>query len=605
MTPSSTFSVLQLRDLHLWYKDVHALQGIDFDLQKGEIHAVIGERRAGKSSLLRLLGGEAKKTDGSILLDGHEIPYFTPESSFRHGIGIVHQTPDLVPALTVMENIFLGRKPRSFLKPQLFPSLRAQCREIFARLCFDLDISRLAENLTNKEKEMVEFARAFLFHPRIMILDEISPRLNSNELDNIFHILVELKQSGKAIIYIANNLDEVMQIADRVTVLKDGRRRGTEPVQNMDRFRILTLNNNFIFNMSEDEKAEKVLSLIELFNETLINDLPLGIITLTPTFQVSMMNWSAHKILDLREKETRGLDLERVLSSANATKVGEIVSRIRNHERHSWKNLKLGSDKYIKLKIFPLRDENSSYIGSILMFEDVSMDHFVKEYLLRAEKITSVAELAAGVAHEINNPLGIIKNHVVLLRAMDVGEEADESLTKIEKELGRIVEAIGSLLSYSRLQQNPIRSIELTSLINETSLLLGHMLRDKNINFSCTSGGEKIHIRADENKLKQLMINLIVNSIEAVTSLGTIAVHVDQDVAFGEAIITVTDNGFGIPPELATDVFMPFFTTKMNKKNIGLGLSICQNIVESHGGTIVFDSKPGRMTTFTVRLPVS
>ncbi len=605
MSPQSRPPALQLRDVHVWYKDVHALQGVDFDLQRGEIHAVIGERRSGKSSLLRLLDGEVRKSQGEILVEGRPVGFFTARSSFSHGIGIVHQTPNLVPALTVIENVFLGRDRRSLFKPQLYNAHRSKCREMFDLLHVDIDLGRLTKNLTTKEKEMVELARAFLFDPRILVLDEISLRLTSNELDTIFQILAQRKQAGRAIIYIANNLDEVMQVADRVTVLKDGRRRGTEPVRNMDRFRILTLTNNIIFNLNEEEKAENVLSLIELFNEALINDLPLGIITLTPGFQVSLMNWAAHKLLDLREKETRGRDLAELLASAKIAKAAEIESRIRGRERHSWNNLKLGNDKYINLKTFPLRDESSRHVGSILMFEDVSMDHFVKEYLLRAEKITSVAELAAGVAHEINNPLGIIKNYVVLLRAMNIGEEANENLAKIQKELGRIVETIGSLLSYSRSQQNPIRSVELASLIDETVLLLGHMMRDKNILFSCTNSGSPVYVRGDENKLKQLLINLIMNSIEAVLPCGTIAVQVAKDPLKGEAVIVVEDNGFGIPGELATDVFTPFFTTKMNKKNIGLGLSICQNIVESHGGTISFESEPGRRTAFSIRLPVS
>ena len=101
--------------------------------------------------------------------------------------------------------------------------------------------------LNSKEKEIVEIARAFLFDPRILVLDEISLRLNSNELDTIFRVLNEMKQGGNSIIYIVNNLDEVMQIADRVgIVLKDGRRRGTEEVRNMDRFRIFTLTNNLV-----------------------------------------------------------------------------------------------------------------------------------------------------------------------------------------------------------------------------------------------------------------------------------------------------------------------------------------------------------------------
>ena len=121
--------VLQLQDLHLCVQRP-SLQGIDFDLQKGEIHAIVGERRSGKSSLLRLLGGEACKSSGKILLDNREIDFLTPESSFRQGIGIVHQTPNLVPSLTVIENIFLGRLHWRVVRPQYIPSLKARCGQM-------------------------------------------------------------------------------------------------------------------------------------------------------------------------------------------------------------------------------------------------------------------------------------------------------------------------------------------------------------------------------------------------------------------------------------------------------------------------------------------
>ena len=246
--------------------------------------------------------------------------------------------------------------------------------------------------------------------------------------------------------------------------------------------------------------------------------------------------------------------------------------------------------------------ENMDFIGTVLMLEDVSMDHFVKEYLLRAEKITSVAELAAGVAHEINNPLGIINNYVILLKSMEMGREAKENLEKIENELSRIVETIGSLLSYSRSQQNTVRNIDIVSLLEETTTLLSHRLREKNVVLGRRIR-DHVHVPGDENKLKQLFINLIVNGIEAVLDGGSIEIDVARDALSGEAVIELHDNGCGITPEISENVFTPFFTTKMNKKNIGLGLSICQNIVESHSGSLSFKSEPGRGTVFQIRLP--
>ncbi len=602
MSGNGVGPLLRLQNIHLVFDEVQALNGVDFDLYPGEVHAVVGERRAGKSSLVQILSGGERKTRGTILIDGKEIEHLTPRSAFRQGIGIVHQYPNIIPSLTVIQNIYVGRLTGWLLQPKLFPSLSARCHAMFAMLHEDIRLNALAENLSSSEREMVEIVRALLFEPRILILDEISSRLTSSELETVVGIISDLRSKGKGVIYIASDLDEVFTIADRVTLLKNGQRKGTELVQNMDRFRVLQLAYNFIFNASSQEKAEKELFLVELFNETLISDLPLGILILTSSGLVSVANKATRKILGIKEKDAAGMGIEGLLSMTGVHRVPDIVSRIHEGERHTWNKLKLGADRFIKLKTFPMHNENMDFIGTVLMLEDVSMDHFVKEYLLRAEKITSIAELAAGVAHEINNPLGIIKNYVILLKSMTMEAEAREHVTKIETELGRIVDTIGSLLSYSRSQQNPVRNLDIAELIEETVTLLSHRLREKNVSLECRVE-PRLLVPGDENKLKQLLINLLANSIEAVLEQGKIIIEAAKSSEGTEAVLRVTDNGYGISQEISASVFTPFFTTKMDKKNVGLGLSICQNIVESHGGGISFESKPGIRTTFKIRIP--
>ncbi len=602
MSTEARAPVLQLQNIHVAFDDVAALKGIDLDLYPGELHAVVGERRSGKSSIVRVLSGEVTPSRGKIVVAGQESAFLTPQSSFGAGIGIVHQYPNTISSLTVIQNIYAGRGGGRLLQPKLFRSLRARCNEVFSLLGVAISLDAPTATLSSSQREMVEIARALLFDPLILVLDEVSSRLNVQELDTLFHVLSDRKRGGGGILYIAPNLDEVFTIADRVTLLKDGTRKGTESVHDMDRFRVLQLAYNFIFNVSPEEKADKELFLVELFNETLISDLPLGIIILTASGRIAMTNKATRKILGIRQKDLQGSEVDILFSTAGTEKRADIAERIRGRERHTWSKLKLDADKFIKLKTFPMRNENMDFIGTILMLEDVSMDHFVREYLLRAEKITSVAELAAGVAHEINNPLGIINNYVVLLKSLELGQEARENLDKIENELARIVDTIGSLLSYSRSQQNTVRNIDMAVLVEETATLLSHRLREKSIVLT-RRALDSVLVPGDENKLKQLLINLILNSVEAVLERGSIAVVVERAAETGEAVVTIADDGCGIPPEIAESVFTPFFTTKMSKKNIGLGLSICQNIVESHGGSISFSSEPGKGTTFVVRLP--
>ena len=231
----------------------------------------------------------------------------------------------------------------------------------------------------------------------------------------------------------------------------------------------------------------------------------------------------------------------------------------------------------------PLRDEDSTHVGSILMFEDVSIGCSSRNISCVRRRSHPSRSSQTGVAHGVRTTLSVLSKTILFSSSPWTWRRRRRKTSQIEKELGRIVEAVGSLLSYSHFQQNPVRSVELPSLI-ERRLLFWAVYRDKNVTLDCVNSGEKIYIRGDENKLKQLFINLMVNGIEAVAPGGTVSVDVSKDNLRGEAVIKVSDNGVGVPSQLAADIFKPFFTTKMTKKNIGLGLSICQNIWNVTGG---------------------
>ena len=275
---------------------------------------------------------------------------------------------------------------------------------------------------------------------------------------------------------------------------------------------------------------------------------------------------------------------------------------IQAREEYSWDEIEYGEEKILKLHIFPFKDEDYKLLGTIIIIEDVSKERYFTDYLLRTEKIASIAELAAGVAHEINNPLGIIQNYVAYLKDRNTDQDSAERLDKVENELERIEDIIESLLSFSKLRKLPMKRINLTIVLNEVVILLSHKLKEKNIQLLWQESTLEVPIFGDENRLKQVFINLIVNSIEAVMYEGvieiTMAVHQEHDYVE----ISVSDDGYGIPDETMKKIFDPFFSTKVGKKNSGLGLSICQHIIESHQGIITCSS--GEKTTFSVRLPM-
>jgi two-component system sensor histidine kinase AtoS len=257
------------------------------------------------------------------------------------------------------------------------------------------------------------------------------------------------------------------------------------------------------------------------------------------------------------------------------------------------------------VSLFPFRDDDYSSFGTIILMEDVSRARYLDDYVLRAEKISSTAELAAGVAHEINNPLGIVQNYVELLKLKELDADARVKLTKIENEVTRIEKIIGSLLSFSKFTEVSFHDVDLAEILEDVILLLEHRLTEKNIAVTRETRRGRAIILGDENKLKQLLINLFANSIEAVAQGGRIGAELAVDEETKTAEIAITDNGCGIPAEIASRIYDPFFSTKKSKKNAGLGLSISQRIVELHNGMISCESQPWHSTRFSVRFPLA
>jgi signal transduction histidine kinase len=234
--------------------------------------------------------------------------------------------------------------------------------------------------------------------------------------------------------------------------------------------------------------------------------------------------------------------------------------------------------------------------------EDISKAQLLNEYLRRAEKIASTAELAAGIAHEINNPLGIVLNYTnIIKRKALANRDGLEKVAIIESELLRIKEIIANLLSFSRIENSEMSPVDVDEVIRGVVVLINHKIREKEIALAWTPGPLRPIVRGNANKLKQVFLNILLNAIEAVPRKGKIEIRVSVDTGGGMTEIRFSDNGCGIPDEIKDRIFDPFFTTKLESKNTGLGLSISQHIIETHNGVIEL-SRNGR-TEFVVRLP--
>ncbi|MEA2553782.1 MAG: ribose transport system ATP-binding protein [Fimbriimonadaceae bacterium] len=212
------------------FPGVLALDGVTLEVLPGEVHALMGENGAGKSTLMKILAGAYQADSGTILIDGKPVHISSPREATKLGIGIIYQEFNLVPQLSIAENIFLGREPRGVLPGWLDEArMEREASALMANLGSNVDVRTPVSKLSVAMQQMVEIAKATSHKSRILVMDEPSATLTKHELENLYRLIRQLKAEGVSIIYISHRMDEVFSICDRITVLRDGKTVGTRP----------------------------------------------------------------------------------------------------------------------------------------------------------------------------------------------------------------------------------------------------------------------------------------------------------------------------------------------------------------------------------------
>jgi ribose transport system ATP-binding protein len=222
--------LISVNDLSKSFPGVQALSHVQFELLPGEVHAVVGENGAGKSTLMKILAGIYSRDSGEIRYDGEAVNFASPRAAQATGIGIVHQELNLMNHLTVAQNIFIGREPRGRWGVLLDEDkLYRQAEEILDRIGLEVDPRAVVGALTVAKHQVVEIAKALSHESRVLIMDEPTAALNAAEAADLFSIIRDLKRRGVGIVYVSHKLEEIKQISDRITVLRDGRYVATVP----------------------------------------------------------------------------------------------------------------------------------------------------------------------------------------------------------------------------------------------------------------------------------------------------------------------------------------------------------------------------------------
>ncbi len=226
-------ALIAARGIHKHYGGVTALQDVSLEVLPAEIHALVGENGAGKSTLVKIMTGAETPDAGKVTILGEEIGALTPGKARARGIGVVYQEPSLVPGLTVLESMFLGGELRRRVGVLERKAMRRKAQDALDTVGAKIRLGSDVSALSVAERQLVEIARALLFNARVLILDEPSAILSGPDLDRVFSVIKDVRATGLGVLYISHRLAEIFQLADRATVLKDGRLVATRSVGNL------------------------------------------------------------------------------------------------------------------------------------------------------------------------------------------------------------------------------------------------------------------------------------------------------------------------------------------------------------------------------------
>jgi ABC-type sugar transport system ATPase subunit len=233
--------LLSAKNIDKHFGGVVALAAARFDLESGEVHALMGENGAGKSTFARVLAGSVQADDGQIWLDGTRVSIADPLDAQRVGIGIIHQELDLFPHLTVGENVVIGNLRFADPWPVSHTSIEAFCRPFLQRVGFNLDTHITVESLSIAQQQLVAIARSLSMQCRILLMDEPTSALPEDAAERLFEVIAQLKSQGVSIVYVSHKLDEIFRLCDRITVLRDGRTIRTVETRATDRDELVRL----------------------------------------------------------------------------------------------------------------------------------------------------------------------------------------------------------------------------------------------------------------------------------------------------------------------------------------------------------------------------
>ena len=344
------------------------------------------------------------------------------------------------------------------------------------------------------------------------------------------------------------------------------------------------------------------LSRIKAFSDKVVENVPIGLLALDNQGNIAAFNNGAESILQLSAPQVIGQEASRIIPA----ELLDEINQSKNHADVIEKEIECttADGKIVPLEIgaSSLKDEKDVFLGNVLLFKDLTEVRALRREVARSQRLASVGRLAAGVAHEIRNPLSSIKGFATYFKERYPDRPDDQQTADIMiQEVDRLNRVVGQLLEFARPISIKRQLISLQALLKDSIRLIEDRAAEKNISIQTRNDAGIDAAWGDPDRINQILLNLYLNAIDSMQNGGELRVQLSSEGDSEEICIKISDTGCGINPEHLSKVFDPYFTTKST--GTGLGLAIAHNIVETMDGRIKVESHKKRGTTFTVTLP--
>ena len=472
----------------------------------------------------------------------------------------------------------------------------------------DISAQATMRSLSYPERVLVDILRHLRSRPRLLILDESLERLTAPDFARVREALRRIAAEGNSVLFITHRIEDIYELAQRVTIIRKGKRLITDEVSRIDTVSLIKLAYTQVSSSARSGDINREFRQFLKFNEAILERLPLNLVVVDRRKAIKLMNRDATAFFGASSKRALDGSVDLLFGERNEAVRAQVVDALDQRRGVVLYSVGLefdGGPRTVDIVIDPILDGNA-YIGSMIIMNDRTEQEKILGHIAISEKLASIGLLSAGVAHEINNPLATIYNYVDLLKLKVHDGALVETLGRLEDEVTGIERIVGNLIAFSEDRALEVERIDLGELIDTIASLLVPNVRMRGIELEVDRPPVGPRVVANHAEMKQVVLNLIKNAIDAMPDGGTLRVRLASELSEGVdwAVLRVEDSGAGIPESAMGDVFLPFYSTKSQAEgHMGLGLSIIYGIVLRLRGSIQAENISPRGCRFTVRIP--